>query len=264
VGNKNRFAANAATWCARFGLMGCLGFLLSIPGCIAEQVLATTCGNNIVDDGEECDDADFNGPNYRCGFDCQWTAHETDCDDLVDDDHDGLTDCDDSDCVGADWCNPVCGNNDLENGEQCDDGNTADNDGCSASCELENCGDNNLDPGEECDDGNNVDGDGCSATCKSEAVCGNGNREPGEECDDGNTDDGDGCSSTCEDEFVCGNGMVEGNEECDTGGGDSAACDGDCTFPVCGDGYLNTAAGEECDDGNTDDRDGCDHLCLVE
>ena len=27
------------------------------------------------------------------------------------------------------------------------------------------CGDNNLDNGEECDDGNNDDGDGCSAIC---------------------------------------------------------------------------------------------------
>jgi cysteine-rich repeat protein len=30
------------------------------------------------------------------------------------------------------------------------------------------CGDENLDEGEECDDGNNVDGDGCSAECTIE------------------------------------------------------------------------------------------------
>ncbi len=30
------------------------------------------------------------------------------------------------------------------------------------------CGDGNLDPGEECDDGNNMDGDGCSAHCTVE------------------------------------------------------------------------------------------------
>lgn len=30
------------------------------------------------------------------------------------------------------------------------------------------CGDGTLDPGEECDDGNNVDGDGCSADCTVE------------------------------------------------------------------------------------------------
>ncbi len=33
------------------------------------------------------------------------------------------------------------------------------------------CGDGEVDPGEQCDDGNNVDGDGCSAICETEAVC---------------------------------------------------------------------------------------------
>jgi len=31
----------------------------------------------------------------------------------------------------------VCGNGTLDAGEQCDDGNTADGDGCSATCQLE-------------------------------------------------------------------------------------------------------------------------------
>jgi cysteine-rich repeat protein len=35
-----------------------------------------------------------------------------------------------------------------------------------ATCEL--CGDGNLDPGEECDDGNTTGGDGCSAVCREE------------------------------------------------------------------------------------------------
>jgi len=65
----------------------------------------------------------------------------------------------------------TCGNGDLQEelGEECDDGNTVDGDGCSADCKIEYCGDgiiNNID--EECDDGNNVDGDGCSASCESE------------------------------------------------------------------------------------------------
>ena len=32
---------------------------------------------------------------------------------------------------------PVCGNNSVEAGETCDDGNTISNDGCSATCQLE-------------------------------------------------------------------------------------------------------------------------------
>lgn len=37
-----------------------------------------------------------------------------------------------------------------------------------ACIELKNCGNGKLDSGEQCDDGNTVDGDGCSATCQWE------------------------------------------------------------------------------------------------
>jgi len=36
---------------------------------------------------------------------------------------------------------------------------------------------------------------------------------------------------------------------------------GSCVRGYCGDGYINTAAGEECDDMNTDDKDGCRKDC---
>jgi cysteine-rich repeat protein len=59
------------------------------------------------------------------------------------------------------------------------------------------CGDGHVDPGEECDDGNPSDGDGCTSRCRF-ARCGDGHLRAGvEECDDGNTRDGDGCSSSC-------------------------------------------------------------------
>lgn len=63
------------------------------------------------------------------------------------------------------------------------------------------CGDGYLDPGEQCDDGNNANGDGCSAICTVEPVCGDGILQAGEQCDDGNTFDGDGCSANCSFEF---------------------------------------------------------------
>jgi cysteine-rich repeat protein len=103
---------------------------------------------------------------------------------------------------------PVCGNGVVEEGEQCDDGNTVDGDGCSANCTVETpppppcCGNGIVEQGETCDDGNTVDGDGCSSTCTIEVPppppCGNGVVDQGETCDDGNTVDGDGCSSTCQ------------------------------------------------------------------
>jgi len=91
---------------------------------------------------------------------------------------------------------PICGNGSLDTGEQCDDGNSTDGDGCSAACSLESCGDGVLDPSEECDDGNNVGNDGCSAICTVEE-CGDGIIQGAEECDDGNSIDGDGCSADC-------------------------------------------------------------------
>ena len=94
---------------------------------------------------------------------------------------------------------------DYVDGEQCDDGNTVDGDGCSATCTVEvgaNCGngDLELDNGEECDDGNTADGDGCSANCQFETLgqtCGDAMVDANELCDDGNLQNGDACNPTC-------------------------------------------------------------------
>ena len=124
---------------------------------------------------------------------------------------------------------PVCGDGVAEAYELCDDGNTTSGDGCSfPSCRPELCGDSivNFDPppgpAEECDDGNTAPNDGCDAGCKLE----------------------------------CGNGTIEGAEACDDGG-ESATCDDDCTAVACGDGFINETAGEECEDGNAVNGDGC-------
>lgn len=135
------------------------------------------------------------------------------------------------------------------------------------------CGDGTVDAilGEQCDDMNTADGDGCSSTCQTEAGddCGNGMVEGDEECDDGNTMDGDGCEANCTlppEEAVCGNGTPEIGEECDDGNMDpDDGCEPDCTMtpevegPVCGDG--NVDEGELCDDGNMDPGDGCEPDC---
>ena len=60
----------------------------------------------------------------------------------------------------------------------------------------------------------------------------------------------------------CGDGIVQTTEQCDDGGV-SSACDDDCSLAVCGDGYPNLVAGEECDDGNTDPSDECLPDCTL-
>ena len=181
------------------------------------------------------------------------------------------------------------------------------------------CGDGVQEAGEQCDDGNNINGDGCSANCRlevgwqcptfgspceREVYCGDGIVEPPETCDDGNSMPGDGCSGTCQIEpnyvcefpdpmtvpphqvcvstVICGDGVVEGDEACDDGtttglGGCSSDCSlvepgytcpptgGTCLMhpsPTCGDGHRDP--GEQCDDGNTVGGDGCSPLCQVE
>ena len=99
--------------------------------------------------------------------------------------------------------------------------------------EFPNCGDNILDQGEECDDGGNENGDGCSSDClieeEPDPVCGNGIIEEGESCDDGNSINTDSCLNTCED-ASCGDSYVyEGYEECDDGGNENGdGCSSDC------------------------------------
>jgi cysteine-rich repeat protein len=61
----------------------------------------------------------------------------------------------------------------------------------------------------------------------------------------------------------CGNGDVNAGETCDTAG-ESATCDDDCTAVDCGDGNINQAAGEVCDDGDDTGGDGCSASCQIE
>jgi cysteine-rich repeat protein len=159
-----------------------------------------------------------------------------------------------------------CGDNIVNPGEQCDDGNRNDNDGCSSACVLENlCGNRVVNPGEQCDDGNRNNGDGCSAQCTTEVLCGNGHLDLNEECDDGNLDAGDGCDAQCRSEAaVCGNGHVEGAEQCDDGNqANNDGCSSACALEgQCGNSRIDAL--EQCDDGNLVDGDGCSGGCLRE
>jgi cysteine-rich repeat protein len=185
-----------------------------------------------------------------------------------------------------------CGNGKLDPGEQCDDANKVQGDGCSAICQIEcfescgscgtggpcvitpPCGNGWLDMGEACDDANNVAGDGCAADCSAiepgwrcpamgrrcAPICGDGRIVFPETCDDSNTIAGDGCGATCVLEpsaDLCGDGVVEGAEECDDGSGNSDfsynGCAKTCRWgDRCGDGVINE--NEECDFGSEQNR----------
>jgi fibro-slime domain-containing protein len=111
---------------------------------------SAACGDGIVAGFEECDFAASTAGCTDCKIDPGYA------------------------CNGSSCAPTVCGNQVVERGEQCDDGNDRPFDGCH-HCQLEPA----------CTDG----------VCAS--VCGDGQRFGNEECDDGNNRDGDGCSSTC-------------------------------------------------------------------
>ncbi|MCK9360643.1 IPT/TIG domain-containing protein [Patescibacteria group bacterium] len=174
-----------------------------------------TCGNGVVNVGEQCDQGPDGGRG--CSAECQ--------------------------LLGARAGGSTCGNNDVAAGEACDDGNTNNGDGCSADCLHEGsirvralCGNGRLESGESCERpaAGAAFPAGCNTTtCLNEGtvspMCGNAIRDAGEDCDDGNNVAGDGCSTRCLLEgssagyaaaSFCGDGVRGRGEMCESTGGD--------------------------------------------
>jgi cysteine-rich repeat protein len=250
-----------------------------------------SCGNGIRELGEQCDDGNRisgDGCSSLClaedGYECQGVVGTQ------------------SSCIIDIFT--TCGNGVVDGIEACDDGNDKNNDACTNGCKRTLCGDgvvqvpNSNGVTEFCDDGNNVNEDNCLNTCQS-TFCGDGFIKAGvEQCDDGNGISGDGCSGCrLENVNICGNGIIEEEigEECDDGNnreGDGCGtyaglptienpsglsdpcsiypdyvCEGEpsiCTTSKCGNGIVETAFGEQCDDGDKDNSDGCTFRCKLE
>jgi len=242
--------------------------------CAASQQLCIEdgCGNAIVEAGETCDDG-----NVIDGDGCSHSCQQEGCGNSQ---LDPGEQCDDGNTVEGDGCSPgctleICGNGIKDFGEACDDGNNISGDGCAEDCKsAEVCGNGIKDVGEICDDGDTPGG--CNDDCLGGTGCGDGsidkdaNGDPLEECDDGNANPNDDCHD-CR-LARCGDGIVQTSgariEDCDFGSNnvplETSSCNLDCSARVCGDGKVNTTAGEQCDDGvdNADDKD-CTSTCVV-
>jgi cysteine-rich repeat protein len=191
-----------------------------------------------------------------------------------------------------------CGDGVLDRQEECDDGNTLAEDGCSPVCQIEDgsdwgcpawgcvrrpvCGNGQLTSNEVCDDGNREDGDGCSADCQTveprwrcrvpgsrcTPICGDGTVTGTETCDDGNTSTGDGCSAYCltEPGWDCTGDACTPRSDADGGTGSlDGGLDGGPGYLRCGDGIQSGA--EECDlgDANADGvYGGCNTRCFYD
>ncbi|MBI3179623.1 MAG: DUF4215 domain-containing protein [Deltaproteobacteria bacterium] len=242
---------------------GCDATCLTEGGytCEGEPSVCTfTCGNDLVDGGEQCDDPAPAEDGDGCSAAC--TVEAGHC------------------CVGEPSdCSAVCGDGAIAICEQCDDDDTDDGDGCSSGCRIEEgytcdntpppsvciagCGNGTVGPGEQCDDGDQMGGDGCAGDCTLEAgwcctgqpsscavnTCGDGNATACEGCDGpAPADDGDGCSADC---------TVEPGYYCS---GSPSTCQ---LIPVgCGNGSWDGIEG--CDDGNNVSGDGCSAICTIE
>jgi cysteine-rich repeat protein len=180
----------------------------------------------------------------------------------------------------------VCGNAMVEMGEECDDGNTRSGDGCSSQCMYEYCGDGIVQTalGEQCDDGNYRNDDGCDMFCQIERPPTDaGVPPPPTDAPPPPPRDApppppptDAPPPPPRDApppdappppppGVCGNGMLNLGEECDDGNTrDNDGCSAKCKYEYCGDGIVQAPLGEQCDDGGYRNDDGCDMFCQIE
>ena len=123
----------------------------------------------------------------------------------------------------------------------------------SNMCVASICGDGIVASGEECDDRNQASGDGCEADCRFSCVAADASRN----CAPANACAGQGvCTAahTCmagaplPDGATCGTGQVCVSQV--------------CTSTTCGNGTREF--GEDCDDSNTANLDGCSSACKFE
>jgi cysteine-rich repeat protein len=156
---------------------------------------------------------------------------------------------------GTDMDAPTSGCAVAVDGTQCAVEGLLDNRICIAgNCVPASCGDGFVetrDDQELCDDGNGTAGDGCDGDCTFSC-------EAAADCDDGELCNGDELCDTAM--HVCAAGMDAADGTTCMVEGIAATCrSGVCRAGVCPNGTPEP--GEDCDDGNMTDGDGCDADC---
>lgn len=196
--------------------------------------LQPTCGNEILEGSEACDDGNTNigdGCGRRClrvepGWVCDNERMPSRCRRAL----------------------AVCGDGRITGLESCDDGNTNSGDGCDRLCRIEV-------------------GWSCSGTpSRCAGICGDGRVVGNERCDDGDTtteacgdrevNDGTFCNADCSATLLL-------REQCDDGNNaNTDACLNTCVDASCGDSYVRSGV-EQCDDGNSVQTDVCLNTCVA-
>ncbi len=157
-------------------------------------------------------------------------------------------------CTAAGAKLPFCGDGVFDPGEICDDGNAADGDGCTASCDGLEAGWVCFVPGSPC-----LDIDECAwvpSPCPPESTCTNSPGSFSCSCPAGTWPSATECAAC---DVACDGCTGAGASACEACADGFVDVEGECTA-ACGNGEVD--AGEECDDGNDVSDDGCSSECL--
>jgi len=205
---------------------------LHLSGAQSACVDQRKCGNGVLTSDETCDDGNTlgspDGTVDGCSADCHTIDPGWQC------------------RVPGKPCTPICGDGKLEGGENCDDGNTASNDGCSTTCQRE--------PGADCPTPGslakwrNVETESKRRASSATVATIRPSCQPAV-----------GARTACSMEIPTIRlleDMHQGTELSDSSGNTQACA------TACGDGNIDP--NEACDDGNQLDGDGCSSKCTTE
>lgn len=236
-----------------FAAAGCVsdgqGQIGATSGTGDTQDFLAKCGDDKVEPGEDCDP-----PNKgSCGFNCRWTCDPNPNSTVPDMCNDGNI------CNGEESCDGTThtctsGTPPADGTQSCGDISVCVGGQCTLRQAI--CGDGYPVPPEECDDKNTINGDGCD-NCRFSCL----STDPTRDCT------GDPCSKT----RTCNNlthmcsplQLLPDYTPCSsTGATIGTAGFMECQLGICTPcGNKVVDQGEECDDGNTVDGDGCDQNC---